>query len=184
MGDLGAVKGGGVHVQDLGAVQGHGDLAAMHLDLLEVPLADGALVAMLGAHAVVQAAVVLVGQQGMIHVRGVAYQYQARVVAVIDRTAAMLRWAPGRFAPATGQAATVSFSLVRTATTTLAITGPSGKTIRTAWSNKVLRAGRSSWTWDGRDAAKKRVAAGSYVAVLTVRTSLGTTTIMRTVVVQ
>jgi flagellar hook assembly protein FlgD len=111
-------------------------------------------------------------------------QYQARLVAVVDRTAAMLRWSPGRFAPASGHTSTVTFSLARAASTTLAITGPSSRTIRTAWTDRVLKAGRSAWTWDGRDSAKKRVAVGNYVAVLTVRTSLGTTSIMRTVVVQ
>lgn len=54
MRDLGTVKGGDVNVQNLGAVEGHFDLLALDFDLLEVPLAYRAQVAMLGTHTVVE----------------------------------------------------------------------------------------------------------------------------------
>ncbi len=108
----------------------------------------------------------------------------SRQVLAVDRTGSTLRWSPTRFAPRTGARSAVSFSLSRTATTTLLVRGPSGKSVRTAWSNRALRAGRITWTWDGRDGTKHAVAPGNYVAVLVVKTGLGITTIMRTVVVQ
>ncbi len=107
-----------------------------------------------------------------------------RIALVVDRTAGLLRWSPGRFTPKSGATATASFTLTRTATTTLLVRGPSGKSVRTAWSGRVLRAGRVVWTWDGRDGARHAVAPGNYVAVLAFTTALGTTTITRTVVVQ
>ena len=107
-----------------------------------------------------------------------------RLVLALDRTGSLLRWSPTRFAPKTGARSTVSFSLSRAATTTLLVRGPNGKSVRTAWSNRSLGAGRITWTWDGRDGTKHAVEPGSYVAVLVIRTGIGITTIMRTVVVQ
>ena len=60
MGDLAAVELVDVHVEDLGAVEDDFDLLAIDLNLLEVPLAHGAEVAVLGTHAVVEGAVVLI----------------------------------------------------------------------------------------------------------------------------
>src|SRR5207244_336378 len=105
-------------------------------------------------------------------------------VATVDRTAGLLRWSPTRFSSARGGGATVSYGLSRTATVTLLVRGPSGKSVRTAWSKHVQPAGSFAWAWDGRDAKRHAVPAGNYVAVLTVRTKLGATTIMRTVIVQ
>jgi spore germination protein YaaH/flagellar hook assembly protein FlgD len=107
----------------------------------------------------------------------------SRSVATVDRTASLLRWSPTRFKPSRGGLSSVSYSLSRTATVTLLVRGPDGKSVRTAWSNRVQRAGLFSWAWDGHDGKHRAVAPGNYVAVLAVRTKLGVTTIMRTVVV-
>jgi flagellar hook assembly protein FlgD len=102
---------------------------------------------------------------------------------IVDRTAGFLRWSPTRFNPKTGSS-TVTFTLTRSATTSLVIRGPNGKTVRTAWSGRAQKAGTQGFTWNGRDAANHLVAAGSYVAVLTVRSGVGTVTVQRTVIVK
>jgi spore germination protein YaaH len=107
----------------------------------------------------------------------------ARVTLLVDRTARLLRWSPTRFVPA-GRGSSVSYDLARAATTTLVIRGPDGRSVRTAWSARSQGPGRYTWAWDGRNAARGAVPRGAYVAVLVVRTVIGTTTIMRTVVVQ
>jgi spore germination protein YaaH len=108
-----------------------------------------------------------------------------RLAIAVDRTASLLRWAPGRLSPGAGARSTASFRLSRPATATLAIQGPGGGTrVRTAFSNRSLRAGTTTWAWDGRDGGKRVVRPGNYVAVLTVRTAISTTSIMRTVVVR
>ncbi len=107
-----------------------------------------------------------------------------RLSIALDRTGRLLRWSPGRFAPKSGRAATVSYNLSRTATVTLLVRSPNGKSVRTAWSNRVQRAGRITWTWDGRNGTGHAVSPGNYVAVLVIRTAIGNTTIMRTVVVK
>jgi len=109
------------------------------------------------------------------------------VVVTADRTARLLRWHPTRFSPrSSGSAAqsTVTYALTRTATTTLMIVGPTGRTVRTAWSARSQSKGVQGWTWDGRDAGRHAVPAGRYIAVLMVHTALGTTTVMRTVIVR
>lgn len=107
-----------------------------------------------------------------------------RLSIVLDRTGRLLRWSPGRFVPRSGRAAVVSYGLSRTATVTLLVRGPNGRSVRTAWSNRVQRAGRITWTWNGRNGAGLAVGPGRYVAVLAIRTAIGNTTIMRTVVVK
>src|SRR5207248_7051264 len=70
----------------------------------------------------------------------------SRSVATVDRTAGMLRWSPTRFSAAHGGTSTVSYNLSRTATVTLLVRGPDGRSVRTAWSNRVQKAGRYAWT--------------------------------------
>ena len=109
------------------------------------------------------------------------------LVVTVDRTAGLLRWAPGRLVlrgAASAASTTVTYALARTATTTLTIVGPTGRTVRTAWTSHSQAKGVQRWTWDGHDSAHRVVAPGRYMAVLTVRTALGTTTIMRTLIVQ
>jgi spore germination protein YaaH/flagellar hook assembly protein FlgD len=104
---------------------------------------------------------------------------------VIDRTASRLAWSPGIFFPQDGDtyAATsrLSFSLTRTATTTLKIYDRAGNYVRTAWSGRSLGAGTWSWTWDGRATDGTYVARGWYRAMLTATSSLGTMTLTRLV---
>ncbi len=57
--DLAAVEGADVHVEDLGAIERDFDTLALDFDLLEVPLTHRAEVAVLGADAVVEGAVIL-----------------------------------------------------------------------------------------------------------------------------
>ena len=59
--DLAAIEGADVGVEDLGAVERDLDLLALNFDLLGVPLAHGAEVAVLCTDAVIDAAVVLIG---------------------------------------------------------------------------------------------------------------------------
>jgi flagellar hook assembly protein FlgD len=104
----------------------------------------------------------------------------------IDRTAGLLRWSRD-FYPQDGDSlaptSVISFKLVRKATTTLRILDGAGTVVRSAWTNRVLGAGTRSWTWNGKSAAGTYVAPGRYVAQLTTTTSLGTTTLVRSLTV-
>ena len=104
------------------------------------------------------------------------------VVVTVDRSAAMLRWSPGSVKRATSSV--VSYQLTRGATVSLVIRDAKGRATRTAFGPRTQRSGRQTWSWDGRDGAHHAVPAGRYLAVLTVKTSLGTSTIMRTLVVK
>ncbi len=105
------------------------------------------------------------------------------VPVVVDRTAGRLTWAPGLFFPQDGDAyaptARLSFLLGRTATTTLRVFTQSGTYVRTAWAGRTLAAGTWSWTWDGRAPGGMFVPRGTYRAVLTATSWLGTTTLSR-----
>jgi spore germination protein YaaH/flagellar hook assembly protein FlgD len=110
------------------------------------------------------------------------------VVAVkVDRTVGSLRWGPTAFYPQDGDSlariSRVTFKLTRTASTTLQIVDATGAVVRTAWANRRLAAATAGWTWDGRNAAKAFVAPGTYTAVLTATSAVGTTTLRRSVLV-
>src|SRR5207245_1875490 len=109
-----------------------------------------------------------------------------RTILTIDRTARFLRWSPGAFDPADKDAlaatSRLTFSLTRSAKTTLQIYDTTGRLIRNAWIGRALVAGPAAWTWDGRDGHRQLVPAGSYVAVLTTVSSLGTSVLRRTVI--
>ena len=113
---------------------------------------------------------------------GAGNQVVRSVVVTVDRSAALLRWSPGSVKRATSSV--LSYQLARGATVSLVIRDAKGKAIRTAFGARSQRSGRQTWSWDGRDAARKVVPAGRYLAVLTVKTGLGTSTIMRTVIVK
>jgi len=106
------------------------------------------------------------------------------VALVVDRTAGYLRWT-GSFFPQDGDGlaarAVVSFRLVRAATTTLGIYDAKGSLVRTAWTKRSLAAGSHPWTWDGRLADGTWAPQGRYVARLAATSSLGTSTLTRTV---
>jgi hypothetical protein len=108
----------------------------------------------------------------------------ARVL--VDRTAGFLRARPSAFFPQDGDAlartASVSFRLARTATTRLRVLDSSGAVVRTAWSSRALAAGTRSWTWNGRSSAGALVPRGRYVLELTATSSLGTTVLRRSIV--
>ena len=102
----------------------------------------------------------------------------------VDRTAGFLRWSRS-FYPQDRDTllptSRVSFSLTRTATTTLRLYDASGVLVRTVWTNRVLAAGTRSWTWNGRLADGTYVPQGRYTARLTVTSALGTQELTRTV---
>lgn len=109
-----------------------------------------------------------------------------RQVAVVDRTAAQLRWRPTAFLPGDGDelaaSASLSFRLTRTATTSLRIEDSAGQAIRTVWKERKRGPGTVAWTWDGRDGQKAFVPPGRYVAVLTVASPFGVTELRRAIV--
>jgi spore germination protein YaaH/flagellar hook assembly protein FlgD len=104
---------------------------------------------------------------------------------VVDRTAGFLRWSTAAFDPQDGDAllptSRLSFRLVRTARVSLAIVDDHGLLVRTVWAARTMAAGARTWTWDGRAANGAFVAPGTYTAILSVTSSLGTTTLRRTV---
>ena len=105
---------------------------------------------------------------------------------VVDRTLSTLRWSRGAFYPQDGDSlfasSKVTFSLKRSSSISLAIY--SGSTlIRTVWTKRTLAAGAWGWTWNGRNNAGALVARGNYQARVTATNGLGTTVLVRTVVV-
>jgi spore germination protein YaaH/flagellar hook assembly protein FlgD len=104
---------------------------------------------------------------------------------VVDRTVGFLRWSTAAFDPQDGDAlaptSRLSFRLTRAATVGLVILDANGLLVRTVWTARDLPAGTRTWTWDGRRSDGTYVAPGSYTAVLTVASSLGTTTLRRNV---
>ncbi len=126
--------------------------------------------------------------QARIQLTDAAGNRGAGAVAVkVDRTAGWLRWGPTAFYPQDGdtlaRTSKVTFRLSRTASTTLQVVDATGAVVRTAWTNRRLAAGTPGWTWDGRNGAKVFVARGTYTAVLTATSALGTTTLRRSIVV-
>jgi spore germination protein YaaH/flagellar hook assembly protein FlgD len=114
-----------------------------------------------------------------LHVRDAARNWTTSATRVIvDRTASSLRWS-GSFYPQDGDAlartSQLTWSLTRTATTTLRVYDASGRLVRTAWSGRGLAAGRHHWTWNGRRSDGGSVDPGRYEARLTVTSPLGTT---------
>ena len=113
-------------------------------------------------------------------------QGAASLAVKVDRTAGWLRWSSAAFYPQDGDAlartAALTFRLTRSATTTLQLVDAAGAVVRTAWTNRSLAAGAFSWTWDGK-AAGTFVVPGTYTAVLTSTSPLGTTTLRRAILV-
>src|SRR5206468_1370946 len=77
--------------------------------------------------------------------------------------------------------ARVGLRLVRSATVSLAILDALGSTVRTVWGNRSLGAGSWAWTWNGKTSAGGLVPQGRYTARLTVSSSLGTSTLRRSI---
>jgi spore germination protein YaaH/flagellar hook assembly protein FlgD len=97
----------------------------------------------------------------------------------VDRTASRLLWSPSLFFPQDrdryAQSAKVSFSLSRTATTTLQVFARDGRYIKTAWSKRPLAAGTWSWTWNGLMGTGEMAPRGWYYARLITVTPIATT---------
>jgi spore germination protein YaaH/flagellar hook assembly protein FlgD len=108
----------------------------------------------------------------------------ASVPVVVDRTASTLRWARNFFPQdrdALRSTSKLTWRLTRTATTTLRIYAADGALVRTAWTGREQAAGTRGWTWDGRAADGTFVPQGRYTARLTVRSTLGTQDLVRSV---
>ena len=67
----------------------------------------------------------------------------------------------------------VGFTLSRRARVRIGIEDASGRLVRTV-RTRSMPAGRGGWTWDGRDGHGRFVPSGSYVAVVSATTSVGT----------
>ena len=101
----------------------------------------------------------------------------------VDRTITSVTWSRSSFIPRSGQKARVAFALRRQASVTVSIyRGPT--LIRRMWADRALAAGAFGWTWDGRNGAGVLVTAGTYRAVVTARTWIGTSTFARSIVVK
>jgi spore germination protein YaaH/flagellar hook assembly protein FlgD len=111
----------------------------------------------------------------------------ATAAVTVDRSAGFLRWSLIAFDPQDGdslaRSARVTFTLSRTATTTLVIVDGSGSVVRTVWTDRRLGAGTAGWSWDGRGGAKAFVVPGTYSALLTATSNLGVSTLRRSIVV-
>ena len=102
----------------------------------------------------------------------------------VDRSAWFLRWSRS-FYPHDGDTllptSRLSFTLTRTATTTIGLYDADGTLVHTVWSNRAVAAGTRSWTWNGKLADGSYALQGRYTARLTVTTSLGTQVLSRAV---
>jgi spore germination protein YaaH/flagellar hook assembly protein FlgD len=108
------------------------------------------------------------------------------VRVVVDRTLSTLRWSTSLFFPQDGdllaRTSRASFKLARAATVSMGIYNGSTN-IRTIWTNRALVAGSYGWTWNGRTAAGALVPRGRYTMRVVATTSLGTSVLNRTVIV-
>ncbi len=106
----------------------------------------------------------------------------ASTPVIVDRTALTLRWSRNFF-PQDGDSirptAGLTWRLTRSATTTLDLYDAGGMLVRTIWNRRAQAAGARSWTWNGRLSDGTFVPQGRYTARLTVRSSLGTQVLER-----
>jgi spore germination protein YaaH/flagellar hook assembly protein FlgD len=108
------------------------------------------------------------------------------VRVVVDRTLSSLRWSSSLFFPQDGdwlaRTSRATFKLACSAKVSMGIY--SGSTnVRTIWTNRALAAGSYGWTWNGRTAAGTYVPRGRYTVRVVATTSLGTSVLNRTVIV-
>ena len=69
--DLRAVQLVDIDVENFRSIQRHLDRLASHLDLFEVPFSDWPEIAVLRADAMIERAVILIGQERLLRMRGV-----------------------------------------------------------------------------------------------------------------
>ena len=100
----------------------------------------------------------------------------------IDRTIRTVTWSRTSFVPSRGQTATVSFALTRAASVTVSI-DRAGTVVRGIWKAKPVAAGTYRWTWNGRTSSGALLAPGTYRVSVTARSSIGSSTFTRTIVI-
>ena len=101
----------------------------------------------------------------------------------VDRTIRSVTWSRSSFIPSALQKARLSFVLGRPATVTVSIYG--GDTlVRGIWKGRPLAAGSYGWTWDGRTSSGVLMKPGTYRAVVTAVSWIGSSTFTRTIVVR
>ena len=101
----------------------------------------------------------------------------------VDRTIRSLTLSRSSFIPAAGQKARLSFVLGRPASVTVSIYR--GDTmVRGIWKDRPLAAGSYAWTWNGRTTSGALMKAGTYRAVITAVSWIGSSTMTRTIVVK
>ena len=102
---------------------------------------------------------------------------------LVDRTIRSVIWSRSSFIPKALQTARLSFVLGRPARVTVAIY--SGTTaVRGIWKDRALVAGSYAWTWNGRTATGALLKPGTYRAVVTAISWIGSSTFTRTIVVR
>jgi flagellar hook assembly protein FlgD len=101
----------------------------------------------------------------------------------VDRTIRNVTWSRSSFVPKVGEKARVSFAFSRQASVTLWIYRGS-TLVRRVCTDRTFAAGAYGWTWNGRTAAGALVAPGTYRAVVTSKTWIGTSTFSRSIVVK
>ncbi len=101
----------------------------------------------------------------------------------VDRTIKSVTWASSAFIPKRGEKDRLTFALRRRATVTVAIYDGSTR-VRKVWTDRSLSAGPWRWNWDGKTAAGVRLSPGSYRAVVTAKSRIGTSTFSRKVTIR
>ncbi len=105
------------------------------------------------------------------------------LVVQVDRTIRAVTWSRSSFTPKSGGRARVTFTLGRPATVTVSIQqGPT--VIRAICTARPLGTRSYGWTWNGRTASGALVKPGTYTAVVTATSSIGSSTFTRNVVVR
>ncbi len=105
------------------------------------------------------------------------------LTVLVDGTIRSLTWSRSSFIPAAGQKSRVSFVLGRPATVTVSIYR--GDTlVRGIWKDRPVVAGTYGWSWNGRTASGAPLAPGTYRAVVTANSWIGSSTMTRTIVVK
>jgi flagellar hook assembly protein FlgD len=101
----------------------------------------------------------------------------------VDRTIRSVTWSRTSFTPKTGQTARIVVKLQRHARVTLSIDSGSA-IVRAAWQATPLDAGTYGWTWNGRTTSGALLKAGTYRAVVTATSAIGSSTFTKTIVVR
>jgi hypothetical protein len=101
----------------------------------------------------------------------------------VDRTIRSVTWSRSSFIPKARQTARVSFVLARPATVTVSIYSGT-KLVRGIWKGRAMAAGTYGWTWNGRTSGGVLLAPGTYKAVVTAVSWIGSSTLTRPIVIR